>query len=194
MVRQLGGQVSLVSRFDNDDIQFNPLAMVPNWIAWAERAYFRSPQRVVLGSIKNVATSIEDADLEILADLPELQELCVSNVPISDAGLQHVLKLHSLEVLELANTAVQGTDSIRNLAKLKCLMLNNTAVTDDGIKHLASLKNLRRLALGDTRITDQAILELRPFKARRVVSDADRSNAERYRQVAKCNSRLPNCL
>lgn len=43
------------------------------------------------------------------------------------------------------------------MTSLKCLILNDTKVTDAGLAPLKSLKNLRQLHLGQTPVTDQGL-------------------------------------
>ena len=62
-------------------------------------------------------------------------------VHTSDAGLDHLQELTTLEVLSLSNIHLTdaGLAHLRGLTKLKMLSLDNTQVTDAGLTHLKGL-------------------------------------------------------
>jgi hypothetical protein len=79
-----------------------------------------------------------DADLAILREIPQLEELFLGDVKITDAGLVHLRELKSLQGLQLATIPI----------------------SDDGVRNLRGLKNLRWLQVKETLVTPSAIAEL----------------------------------
>src|SRR5262245_57876550 len=73
----------------------------------------------------------------------------------TDADLQKLAGLKSLESLALYRTAVTdtGLKELAGLTSLKTLDLIATKVTDAGMKELAGLKSLEFLHLGNTAVT-----------------------------------------
>ncbi len=77
-----------------------------------------------------------DAALETLRGLANLLDLDLTmSVGITDAGLQSIEDLHTLEGVHLAGTAVgdAGLAHLERLTKLKSLTLGQTRVTDAGL-------------------------------------------------------------
>ncbi len=73
--------------------------------------------------------------LEYLSGLPQLRELVLNHVEMSDAGLVH----------------------IGRLTKLRDLDLSSNPITDAGAAHLAGLTELRLLELLDTQVTERGL-------------------------------------
>lgn len=112
-------------------------------------------------------TSAEDADIELLADLPRINRLSLGYTRVTDRGMQRIAEiLPQLVSLDLQNTSV--TDGampfIGQLRQLESLGLWNTNVTDAGAAHLARLTRMRNLILDGTQITDVSLIHLRSMK------------------------------
>jgi Leucine-rich repeat (LRR) protein len=75
---------------------------------------------------------------------------------ITDAWLEHIGKLHRLEVLDLGNSHVSdaGLKELHGLTRLRKLDLHRTNITDAGLKELQGLTYLQELNLAQTPITD----------------------------------------
>ena len=73
----------------------------------------------------------------------------------NDAGLEHVRELTDLEELDLGGTQVTdaGLQHLRKLTRLGRLDLEGTQVTDAGLAHVNGLFSLRRLVLAETGVT-----------------------------------------
>ena len=80
-----------------------------------------------------------------------------------DAGLEHVSKLTTLEVLSLTHVRVTdaGLKDLRGLSRLKKLSLDGTSISDAGLAHLKGLKNLRVLCLRNTEVTAAGVAGLK---------------------------------
>jgi hypothetical protein len=100
-------------------------------------------------------------------ELPSLHMLHVGpNKNITDAGLQHLVKLKTLDYLGLA-LCNQITDAcLETVATMTYLggldLRGNAGLTDKGLVHLASMQNLKSLSLdGCTHISAAAVQQLR---------------------------------
>ncbi|HVY91098.1 MAG TPA: hypothetical protein VHA14_00060, partial [Bryobacteraceae bacterium] len=76
----------------------------------------------------------------------------LSSTPVSDAQLESLTGLASIEKLNLSVTQVSdlGLSSIAKMTGLKELNLNSTTVSDNGVAKLATLSKLENLHLGVT--------------------------------------------
>jgi biotin transporter BioY len=83
--------------------------------------------------------------------------------PITDAWLEQIAKLPSIEALDLQYSRVSdaGLGQIRGLTRLADLNLAATSITDAGLEHLRGTSGLRRLNLRATGVTDEGVEELR---------------------------------
>ena len=101
-----------------------------------------------------------DASLVNLRGLTRLSALVLADAKgITDAGLENLAPLASLELLDLSGTSVRGA-GLKHLANLKQLLevdLCKTPLEDDGIEVVLAFRRLRRLDLGDTQLTDKSL-------------------------------------
>ena len=80
-------------------------------------------------------------DLEVIASLPQLTDLTLSNCGISTiAGLE---KAQKLSYLDLSNNTIRNLEPLSGLLSLKQITLNHNALT--GLTALAALSNLEEL-------------------------------------------------
>lgn len=127
---------------------------------------------VSIGRIKNLTTLVlgdhclTDASLKHLTGLQKLTHLNLCwpdqkhGGKISDAGLEEVAKLTSLETLDLRATQITdaGLAKLLELPKLKTLELANTAITDAGLLSLQKLKSLSKVSVFNCKqVTPQGI-------------------------------------
>jgi hypothetical protein len=104
-----------------------------------------------------------DDQLQSLAALKEqLTWLDLAGTSVSDAGLAQVAELPNLTRLHLQKTQVTdaGLSHLKNLEHLSYLNLYGTQVTDAGLKQLEGLKNLRALYLWQTKVTEAGVKAL----------------------------------
>jgi hypothetical protein len=103
-----------------------------------------------------------DASMVHVEDLKELRELDLGYSGITDAGLQqlrHAPRLEGLVLSPLNSDA--GLECVAALASLETLNLNGTRVTDKGLVHLYELGNLRQVLLYNTKVSDEGVQRLR---------------------------------
>jgi hypothetical protein len=118
-----------------------------------------------LGAVFLRATELTDEQMHYLGNQPTLQELDLSDNPITDAGLACLDGLSQLKTLDLRNTRITdaGLKHLARCGSLEQLHLNGTPITDAGLAELKSLTALRALTLGNTRITDEGLKHVQAF-------------------------------
>ncbi|CAI5518924.1 unnamed protein product, partial [Closterium sp. Naga37s-1] len=116
-------------------------------------------------------TGLEDLSLggcgmgnEVLPLLTCLRHLSSLTAPhgVTDAGLQHLLALPSLQRLSLCDclgVTSAGMLHVGRLTSLRALSLPNTRVTNEGLQHLTSLTDLISLVLPPGHLTALTRLE-----------------------------------
>jgi len=167
MVLQLGGQVTyLHSRTKPDDpkeVDFNLQPPGPDWLRnLVGQDYFLN---VVLIHLQG--KNITDDQLGMIAKLPYLDNLTLSDTQITDKGIAHLKNVKNLRVLFLSRTKIgdAGVAHLAGLTNLMDLHLNETNITDAGLVHLSGLVNLSDwLNLANTQVTDTGIQHLRGLK------------------------------
>ena len=122
-------------------------------------------------------SKISGEGLHHVKNLPQLEELCLCNAPITDAGLTQLGNLTQLKVVHLSNWASRwpsdqpprvtdaGLRHLGKLTKLESLNLtgdgiNGTLMTDTSLEHLKELTALRSLVLTWTDVTHSGLRHL----------------------------------
>ncbi len=98
---------------------------------------------------------VSDADLEILGKIKSLEILELSRTAITDADLEHLKGLSSLDVLVLDETKITdaGLEHLKELPSLCYLSLYKTDITDVGFDLLNSFPSLKNVKLDGTKTT-----------------------------------------
>jgi hypothetical protein len=125
-------------------------------------------------------TSVTDADLDALTQLPQLRELNLRETLVSDAGVAAVTRLEDLEFLGLTGTLVTdaGLVHLPVLHQLRFLTLGHTIVTDAGLDVLAGCERLEAINLKGTAVTAEGIARFQAARPDcRVVSDVTETDA-----------------
>lgn len=88
-------------------------------------------------------TRISDQGMEVLEDLPRIRKLSVWRTKLTNKSLEHIGKLQNLEVLDIQRTRMneEGLVHLRDHPRLRILRHNQT-MGNVGIDHLASIPNL----------------------------------------------------
>lgn len=136
------------------------------------------------------------ADIEVIGELVDLEELWLDGSPVGDATVARVKNLARLRRLGLNKTNVTdaGLKSLERLADLEAVGLTGTRVTDKGLAHLAGLKSLIGLDLSGTTVTDKGLARLAGLTKLRSlgldgtkVGDAGLSQLRRMRELEELN-------
>jgi hypothetical protein len=117
-------------------------------------------------------TKITDAGMQHLKGLVSLERLYLDHTKITDQGLPHLQGLKNLEVLVLAGTEVTGAGlaAIEPLAELRTLNLSYCAIQDEDLQHISVLTKLEVLTMRHTIISGEGFQYLRPIKPLRVLN------------------------
>jgi hypothetical protein len=77
----------------------------------------------------------DDAIIDFISGLPELEELSLDGIPITDEGLARLRKLPKLESLDVSDTKItdKGLSALRQLPSLKRIFVGGTKVTQEGV-------------------------------------------------------------
>ncbi len=89
------------------------------------------------------STLSDDVVVQLLDDLPHLEQINLRRVLVGDDLLK----------------------AIKNRTQLTYLSLQSSRITDSGLQHLPTLPNLEELILTETRITDAALPHLRTLRS-----------------------------
>lgn len=110
------------------------------------------------------SSDVNDSGIRALgAAAPRIIILDLSNTPITDAGLEHLLAFHDLQMLWLSGTRVtdEGMRDVGRIVSLQDLWLCDTDITDSGLDSLKSLRYLETLAVVNTAVTRAGVERLR---------------------------------
>lgn len=131
---------------------------LPAVVVWAEsflgRDFFYEPT-LVYGS----GSDITDDDLKHLASFRQGDgiELDVSldNTSVTDAGLQYLTDVPTIHSLRLGSTRVTdaGLRHLKRLPRLRSLALDGTWISDAGLEQLTEIADLENVVLWDTNVT-----------------------------------------
>ena len=118
-------------------------------------------------SIAMFGENVTDRDLANLRQLPGLRQVNLTKSRISDAGLFHLAKLQSLEVLLLGGVDVsdEGVELLESLTDLKQLNLTATAVSDRSVPILKGMTKLEFLWLEGTDVSDVGLETIGEMKS-----------------------------
>src|SRR5437016_6492091 len=124
---------------------------------------------VIAVSLRN--TRATDVELSMLKSLTGLRSLDVAYTSITNAGVERLTSLRSLQELRLRGCQVtdDGMVGLEGLTILQILDLGLTAITDKGLEHLKAVKSLRSLQLTKTRVTDAGLMHLQALRGLRVL-------------------------
>ncbi|MHC4336962.1 MAG: leucine-rich repeat domain-containing protein [Planctomycetota bacterium] len=107
---------------------------------------------------------ITDAGMEHLAQINSLEHLELPG-GITDKGIAHIAKLKNLKHLQGGGRTDIALEHISKLQSLEYLQTGSSGYTDAGMDYLAKLTNLRDLRLGADSITNEGLAKLKTLKS-----------------------------
>ncbi len=134
--------------------------------AFKTLATLTSIERLAFGWHYNARIEIRDNEIKQLIGWTKLKDLRCAQCSLANADLSQFPQLENLDLSDnpLTNKGMEGLARLKNLRRL---LLRDALVTDDGLKAIAGLTNLEELDLSGVRITDTGIEYLRNLKAMR---------------------------
>lgn len=127
------------------------------------------------------ATHMGDADVkELLAPLVEhVAELSLSRTTITDAALSSISDMPRLRRLDLRNTAITdaGLNKLRGHEVLEELVLAQTKLTDAALEALLDLPALKKVWLWEAGLSPEALAQLRAARPQLRVDAGDAASA-----------------
>jgi len=96
-------------------------------------------------------TALDDAALEIVGTMPELQRLYLQNTDVEGTGLSSLVGLDRLEYLNLFGTKVDDSvlDALAEIESLQTVYLWETEVSDQGVRELREHRPDLTVEFGD---------------------------------------------
>ena len=137
---------------------------------------------------------VTDAGLEHLKGLTSLNKLRLKGAQVTDAGLKHLKGMTSLWYLDLRNTQITdaGLEHLNGLTSLNTLWLADTKITDAELDHLKGQSSLKVLGLEDTQITDAGLEHLKGLTNLNVLSLQGTQVTDAG--LSEIKAALPNCI
>ncbi len=102
---------------------------------------------------------VTNADLSVVASLPDVARLYVRQGNMDGRGLAHLSSLTRLDVLWLSDCSLTTTDLSRTplAGRLKCLGMNSATVNDAVLTYVAKLTSLEQLSIWNAAISDEGV-------------------------------------
>jgi hypothetical protein len=150
-----------------------------------------------LGFMEN---GLGDAALVHVGKLENLTHLTFGDHQLTDAGVKHLVNLKKLTYLNLCFPdqkhggliSDKGLDEIVKIVSLETLELRATQITDAGMAQLRTLPRLKELLVNGTAITDQGLVHLHAIKSLRIVNVFNCKNLT-PKGIAELRKALPDC-
>ncbi len=139
---------------------------------------------------------IDDEDISVLTQLPDLESLDLSGTMVTAKGLQQLGSLPKLNSLSLSGTLVMGIpESLAgNFPSLETLDFQNTLITDASLSALNGLDELNSVDLGGTRLTGDGLSKIKSLPKLQLlnlagtsVSGLDHLTIERFPELSRLN-------
>jgi len=114
-----------------------------------------------------MATGINDENVAFLKTFPNLVEVNLNRqFEITDAALVHLKELKKLKKLMLQshNITGKGLAHLSGLSELEIIGLEGVGIDDDALQHLSGFTKLKRLYLSGTSISDAGLTHLEGLK------------------------------
>ena len=163
-----GGHWSL-SETRNDKAEPPGPAWLRNWLG---DEYFVRPVGLSadLQPVGSSAEPPDDEDLVQIGVLTDLEFLSLDTAPgrgrIAGTGFAHLRNLRKLRYLMLGRQPItdEGLKLLEPLTELESLKLDEVRVTDAGLQYLQPLNKLASLSLEHTRVSDVGLQDLKSLK------------------------------
>src|SRR5204863_4416613 len=114
----------------------------------------------------SIAQGKSEADLDLLAGTPNVEELDLSVPEFTDAGIDKLNGLKLLKKLNLSTSGVgdAGLAKLTDLPALEEINLQKANVRDDGLATIAKWPKIKRIRMAQTNVTDKGLESLKAAK------------------------------
>jgi WD40 repeat protein len=131
-------------------------------------------------------TGIDDAALEHVGKLANLERLDLSGTAITDAGLKYLSGLKKLKDLDLSETCVTAASlQFDSAIPLTTLNLRGTLTNDDGLLQVSKLSSLETLLVDRTEIRDAGLVHLQHLKKLSVLNAENHAISDAGLEILK---------
>ncbi|WP_425616548.1 hypothetical protein NA78x_000196 [Anatilimnocola sp. NA78] len=137
-----------------------PEASAPPELTWDEQVV--AVKAGTTDRLEITEATIDDTQLQQLAELSSLRELLLDKSNVTDAGVAHLTKLGKLEHLKLRGARITdaGFQQLCTIESLQRLNLPQADLTDAGLAAITNLKQLELLRLGSPKVTDAGVAHI----------------------------------
>lgn len=108
-----------------------------------------------LKQIRCISARVTDAGMQFLTGLDSLDRLFLIDTLITDGGLEHLVNLRSLTRLDLSgcNITDEGLRKLADMSWLRMVVLSRTKITDEGLRCFDSYDRLSNIMVDETSVT-----------------------------------------
>lgn len=153
-IEELGGYVRHAHQWNPSRDAYEPAMRNPPgpWLVrkiLGDDAFFQVTEVSIYETI-----NLKDDDLTVLRHLPNIEEISLTLVPVTGAGIKHLTELDRLRVLNLSMTYVDddAIPFLRQISSLRHLDLSSTSITDAGVRQLEEFSHLEHLDVSNNRL------------------------------------------
>jgi hypothetical protein len=173
----------------------------PRWVGTRQRLEFNNAHVFVdadlapLAAMTDLRTlmlpgpGISDAGLVHLRGMAKMHSLALIDNHVTSAGLEHLRSMTLLASLDLDRSRVESLAPIRQLARLRRVLIASTPIADAALTDLKGLDQLEFLDLSETQVTDAGLERLRRLKKLRTLRV--RGTAVSSEAIAALRQELP---
>ncbi|MBX9692235.1 MAG: hypothetical protein K2Z81_07625, partial [Cyanobacteria bacterium] len=143
-------------------------AKSPNDVLVDRQSLATLQNRTDLAAINVARSRFDGSGLELVADLPNLHTLDLTDTEVTDKAFENIQRMHKLLGLHVEGCYAITDESLRYLTKLPLRFLNirRTDIGDLGLSYLKESKTLHTLNMTMARkVTAKGILALRGIKS-----------------------------
>jgi formylglycine-generating enzyme required for sulfatase activity len=161
-VELASGERKSVNRLPDEPFRVTALDLTRCKVSDHDMARLRGLDRLL--GINLSYTNTGDETLQILSELPNLENIFLCSSSYTDQGLKRLGQLKKLKLLwcwPLTDAALAGFSDLEDLESLNC---GSTSVKGPGLVHLAKMSKLNWFNLNDTPIDDAGLAFLPELK------------------------------
>lgn len=147
---------------------------------------------IYLSTLFDGRSEIKDSDLVVLKRARMAKVVNLSNMPVSDVGLDYLCNSHSLRTLQVSGTRVKTLRALKFFPSLQILFACSVQLDPVAYKNIGKLPTLEELYLENNSVTDADLLNLTSL---RKLHGLDLNNCTQLTALGidKLKNEIPNC-